>query len=396
MSGLTLSTSRMFNEDLNMATVSIDYDSKGDVELILEQKNFTANTPSLTAQHLQPLSLPKQTDANVPPSHAQEKPTKYTVGPLGIKVNRFRLRVSSLKLISSSRYFQAMLEGSGFRECKELQEHGSVSIELLSAEDDPTAMMIVLGILHGNDVDLPADLNLSTLHKVAVVVDKYQWHALVAPHATSWFDKLVASPGLPDIFNETLLQWLWITWLFGMSDHFRTLSKVAQQDAKNSIDLTDESIRVPTRALKAINKRREAAFQEIEHAIKEFQNCLVSSENRQTDTLPEQKMLRCMAIGLAAVCSQDLELGEYAVADHAKSSIRSLISRIDLLQSMQCFEVTAPSGGNRHIFPGGSWDLKDTLLRAISGLKIDEWGLNYEDFKPARATDRLDRVDKLK
>lgn len=227
-----------------MATVSIDYDSHGDVELILEQKDIT----NQSAQSDQFLALLEQTDGEPSPSRELRRATRCTMVPLGIKVKKFRLRVSSLKLISSSPYFQAMFGGSGFREHRELRENGFVAIELLDPEEDATAMMIVLGILYGNDIEVPMNLDLSTLHRVAVLADKYQWHALVAPYATSWFEKLIESTGLPDTIDENLL-WLWIAWLFGMKDHFKSLSNIAQQDASNSINLTDETIRVPSRAL---------------------------------------------------------------------------------------------------------------------------------------------------
>jgi hypothetical protein len=142
-----------------------------------------------------------------------------------------------------------MLEGPGFREGRELKEHGFVKIELLDPEDDPRATMVVLGILYGNNVQLPVDLDLPTLHKVAVLVDKYQWHELVTPHAISWFDQLSESQGIPITFHETLLMCLWIAWLFRMKDRFKTLSRVAQQDAYDLIDLTDESIGLPTRVI---------------------------------------------------------------------------------------------------------------------------------------------------
>jgi len=216
-----------------MASIFIDYDSNGDVELILEEDNNTC------------LDQAVQT----PSSSENEKPAKYNVGPLSIKIKEVHLRASSLKLISSSSYFQAMFEGSEFREGKELKEHGFVKIELLDSEDEPTAMMIVLGILHGNDVhQVPIELDLPMLYKVAVLVDKYQWHALVTPHAISWLDKLLNSRDLPDASGKTLLMQLWIAWLFGMKDHFKALSRIAQQDSCHSIDLTDESIRLPTRA----------------------------------------------------------------------------------------------------------------------------------------------------
>jgi hypothetical protein len=201
-----------------MATISIDYDSTGDVELILQEQD-------------------------------DENSAKYNLGPLGVKVKEVHLRVSSLKLISSSHYFQAMLEDSEFQEGKELKQNGFLEIELLDPEDDPTAMMIILGILYGKEIRMPNEVGLEMLNRVTVLVDKYHWHALVTSHAISWYDGLLDSLGLPDAFDETLLTWLWIAWVFGIRRRFKALSQVAMQDARKSIDLTDEAIRLPIRAL---------------------------------------------------------------------------------------------------------------------------------------------------
>jgi hypothetical protein len=99
------------------------------------------------------------------------------------------------------------------------------------------------------------------------------------------------------------------------------------------------------------------------------------------DLLPEHKMVKYMAFGLATFCSKDLELGEFAVPDHAGSSIRSLRNRINLSLSMQGFRVKGPNGTERYMIPGGRYDLKNELQRAITDLKMDEWGLDYDDFK---------------
>ena len=216
-----------------MATISIDYDSNGDVELVLS-KNTAADQPAPQS------SLP---------STEQQMLPNFVVGCVNIKVKEVRLRASSNKLVSSSRYFQAMLESSRFREAEELKEHGLVVIELSDPEDDPTAMMIVLGILYSSDAQMPTDVDLQTLHNVATLVDKYHWHETVAPRAISWFDKLVASQGLPDTFEETLLMWLWIAWVFGMKDRFKELTRVAQQCASKPIDLADEKILLPSSVL---------------------------------------------------------------------------------------------------------------------------------------------------
>jgi hypothetical protein len=198
-----------------MATISIDYDPNGDVELVLQHSD-------------------------------EDESRTYNMGLIGVKVKEVRLRVSSLRLVASSRHFKAMLD---FQEGKELKQHGSVEIELCDPEDDPTAMAIILSILHEKEVYLPIDMDLPLLFKVTVLVDKYHWHDMVTPYATLWFDSLVDSLGLPEDFDDNLLTWLWMSWVFGLKEYFKTLSRVAMQDACSSIDTTNENIRLLTRAL---------------------------------------------------------------------------------------------------------------------------------------------------
>jgi hypothetical protein len=217
-----------------MATISIDYDSRGDVELILQEKEY--------------VGLDQAADQA---SQSSEEGTAamYTVGLLGVKVKEVHLRVSSLRLISSSRYFQAMLEGGRFPEGNKLKEDGFIQIRLTEPEDEPTVMIIILGILYEKDVQLPTKIDLPMLHKVAVLVDKYQWHVPLTPYAVLWFEDLANNEGFPKSFDESTLMWLWIAWLFGMKNHFKSLSRIAQQDARNTIDPTEEGIRLPTRII---------------------------------------------------------------------------------------------------------------------------------------------------
>ncbi|KAH8798364.1 hypothetical protein F5884DRAFT_813964 [Xylogone sp. PMI_703] len=328
-----------------MGTISINFDSNGDVELILGMENTCLKPeaqkalPS-TKQEESPPRTQEGPSSNKedPASGKQEEYAKYSVGPLSIITKEIRLRVSSLKLISSSRYFQGMFEGPAFCERKELIEHGFVEIELLDPDDDPTAMMIILGILYETSTQVPPRLDLQMLYKVTVLVDKYQWHTLVTPHAILWFDGLVDSQGLPDKFDQTLLMWLWIAWIFERKYHFKVLSRVAQQDACSSIDLKDESIRLSTGTLKAINEQREAAFLKIEQAIQAFQKQLLGSE---ADPIPEQERLKYMVLGFTAFSSQYLKVGGFSLPDHAGSSVRSLKNSINSLQSIRDFNVTS-------------------------------------------------------
>ena len=215
-----------------MATISIDYDSsQGDVELILEDREDSR--------------LDKAEDEA---SKLIEQP-KAALYNVRVKVKEIHLRVSSLRLASSSEYFRAMLEGSQFPEGKQLKENGLVQVRLSDPEDKPEAFMIVLSALYEKDIEMPTKIGFQTLQNVAVLVDKYQWHVPITPHAISWFDGLESTPAFPKSFDGDLLTWLWIAWLFGIKDHFKSLSRIAQQEGCNSIDPMEVDIRLPERVV---------------------------------------------------------------------------------------------------------------------------------------------------
>ncbi|PMD24653.1 hypothetical protein NA56DRAFT_643173 [Hyaloscypha hepaticicola] len=347
-----------------MATISIDYDSsQGDVELILEDRE----DPRL-----------HQAEDEASTSCEQTKVALYNVV---VKVKEIHLRVSSLRLASSSEYFRAMLEGSRFPEGQALKDNGFVRIRLSDPEDKPEAIMIIIGVLYEKDVQLPTKIDFQTLQKVAVLVDKYQWHIPITPHMISWFDGLKDSPEFPIAFDEDLLTWLWIAWLFGMKDQFKSVSRFVQQQACKSIDPMEEGIRVPKRVVEAINKQRGAAFQKIEETISSMREVLL--RKYPDEDTPQYTLLRAMALGFLSLCSQNLQLGEFRTPDHAGCSVRWLERSINSLETMKGFTVCPSNNhGGRWIREGGPWDVEKILQDAMTDLKIEEWGLDYDDFKP--------------
>lgn len=50
---------------------------------------------------------------------------------------------------------------------------------------------------------------------------------------------------------------------------------------------------------------------------------------------------------------------------------------------MKGFTVCPPNKhGGLWIIEGGAWDIQEKLQDAMTDLKIEEWGLDYDDFKP--------------
>jgi hypothetical protein len=354
-----------------MATLSIDYDPSGDVKLVLVEKESpqTSSSDQNSSIETRPESLP----------------SVYGLGLVHMKVRQVHLRVSSSKLIASSCYFDAMLNGARFKEGKELEEKGFVTIELLHPEDDPTAMMVILAILYCADPNItsivPANMELKNLEKLTILVDKYQWQDIVQPYAVVWFNRIWDTKKMPEAFEEILLC-LWITWVFEIENGFKSFSRSAIQNGKSTISDDDETIRIPTTVIEALNLRRQVAIEKIEGVIEELRKSLILQKSSDDQNKPEQVLLGCMVLGFASHCDQNLKLGNFAAPDYAGISVRSLEVKIDNLISMQGYHVGIPKiGKKRWINNNGIWDLKYNLQKAIKDLKMDGWGLEYNEFR---------------
>jgi hypothetical protein len=113
--------------------------------------------------------------------------------------------------------------------------------------------------------------------------------------------------------------------------------------------------------------------------------------NDKEGILPESSLLKAMVFGYLTFSSRDLQLGEFRTPDHAGCSVAWLKRRIDSLKTMLGFTVCPPKNhSGRFIIEGGPWDVKKKLQDAMADLNIDEWGLEYEDFKPTMGPKRPD------
>lgn len=208
-----------------MATISIDFDSSGDVELILQNR---------------PVPAPN-------PGNEEETESNWEFGSLDVKFKEVRLRVSSEKLMSCSDYFRATLPTPRFREGEEFAENGSMTLNFSQPEDDAESMMIILGILYESEVQVPTRLSVQKLYNMATLVDKLQCQETVAFQAREWLKGIMEDfMNLTSENYEVGLRLLWITWVFNMKRYFVRVIWVVQLHALHQIDPIDEKILLPS------------------------------------------------------------------------------------------------------------------------------------------------------
>ena len=136
--------------------------------------------------------------------------------------------------------------GASLAEASTLQHAGRVEIPL--PEDDLDAMVIILRIIHHRYGEVSRQISRSLLAQVAVLVDKYDLRKSVEFVSTTWFDNfgLGRKRGtlLPTNFCDELLEWLFISWVFGHAEIFFGMTRIAMAQSWCRLD-NDSLVQFP-------------------------------------------------------------------------------------------------------------------------------------------------------
>jgi hypothetical protein len=157
-------------------------------------------------------------DATLVVSHPSEKTEKH-----------FSVSTSVLSL--ASRYFDRLFNGR-MAEAREFANKGSVSVNL--DEDDPQAIEVILRVLHHQIQELPVNLDLSSIAKVALHSDKYDTYTVLEPWVTHWLDALPPIGKSPIDIGLFLLA----TQMVSAKSRYALASSVASKELAKGFELS--------------------------------------------------------------------------------------------------------------------------------------------------------------
>jgi hypothetical protein len=120
------------------------------------------------------------------------------------KSEHIRIRVSSKHLILASPYFRSMLQGD-FKEGVDLRTTGAAEIRLVGGH--PAALLILLNIIHGHTRRVPRNVDFRMLTRIAVLVDKYQFHEVAEMFTDTWVEKLKGGSLTDDLRAASCIYW---------------------------------------------------------------------------------------------------------------------------------------------------------------------------------------------
>ncbi|KAG6093291.1 hypothetical protein E4U30_004469 [Claviceps sp. LM220 group G6] len=154
--------------------------------------------------------------------------------------NEIQFRLSSRHLALASPVFQTMFNGSWKESAPSSdQSEGSgktwaplqngpdcpVRYELTATEWDTKIFLLLMNIIHCRNKLVPLSSDLTTLVKMAVLVDYYQCEEATQLAAGLWIGKL--SDNLPTSYGRDCVAWMFVSWVFSRSEIFEKMTKLA-------------------------------------------------------------------------------------------------------------------------------------------------------------------------
>jgi hypothetical protein len=140
-------------------------------------------------------------------------------------------QVSSRHLITASPKFQRELE-TGDEDT--IGEDGFY--HLTTSGWDSDAFAILLNILHLRSREVPRELTLESLAKVAVLVDYYRCWEAFDLIAAVWIKHLRENYTVPAAYSRDLKLWMLVSWVFKLSDEFTdSTAKALRQSEQPTI-----------------------------------------------------------------------------------------------------------------------------------------------------------------
>ena len=163
---------------------------------------------------------------------------KQEKGKTVVNVN---VLVSSKHMTLASCVFKTKLVPDSIKNGAGSTASGKIEISLI--EDDSEAFIVLLNVIHGRNRLVPLTLSLDLLTKVAVLVEKYNLHDVVAVFGDIWvFDAMDRSDS--GYFLQ-VSQWLCIAWVFKDEELFNTVSCLAVKFSKKGFSGSMDGLPLP-------------------------------------------------------------------------------------------------------------------------------------------------------
>ncbi|PWY95001.1 hypothetical protein BO94DRAFT_456440, partial [Aspergillus sclerotioniger CBS 115572] len=117
---------------------------------------------------------------------------------------------------------------------------------------DIEALLIILRVIHEQYDDIPQELSLEMLAKVAVVLHYYGCRELMVAFTETWMKAL--DKDIAETYCRDLMLWVWVTWCFREPSKFRLSTAIAMSSSEGLID--GWGLPIPEKIIESMNEDR--------------------------------------------------------------------------------------------------------------------------------------------
>ncbi|KAI9792537.1 MAG: hypothetical protein M1816_002057 [Peltula sp. TS41687] len=181
-------------------------------------------------------------------------------------------------------------------------------LDLSLPDDDHDALLIILNVIHGHLKRVPRQITFEMLIKVAVLVDKYQFHEVMEWGTDMWTEDLKFT--VPKVFTDDVIPWLCISWVFKRSTEFFNVTRVFQYQSSSGLKVGQTmGYPFPDYLINAINKGRENSLAGIIDTFKGLIEKYQGSEDTVCSHEDKDQAFRCDAMTLGMLTKRAKSIG---------------------------------------------------------------------------------------
>jgi len=166
---------------------------------------------------------------HTPPPIAPEEPGE-------LEEQSIHYHVSSRHLMLASPTFKRILAKEGFAESIRNDVDGLY--HMVAHDWDPEAFLIVLRIVHGRNKQVPREVTLEMLAKIALLKDYFNFGEALDVFIEIWV-RSFPEACLPTTYCRDLVLWTWVAWAFDIEKHFKEATAIAIKQCTESLQTMD-------------------------------------------------------------------------------------------------------------------------------------------------------------
>ncbi|KAH7302887.1 hypothetical protein B0I35DRAFT_365877 [Stachybotrys elegans] len=178
-------------------------------------------------------------------------------------------RVSPKHLSLASNVFRTMIQGP----YKESIRNSCGLYEIQASEWDARCFFIMLNIIHGHNRDVPKLVTLEKLKQMAIIVNYYLCHEVVAFVVDIRIARL--STKLPTQFGDDSITWMFISQVFS---NRRIWTSMATMAVQNSSGIIETDLPIPLSTLEHINLERRKIIDKLYNGLYDLVDRLLAGK----------------------------------------------------------------------------------------------------------------------